>query len=284
MKHVLSVIMLVFVLASSSSPASAAGKNIQIKIDGVVISSDVKPEVRNERTMVPLRVISENLGAKVDWSNSGITITKHNTKVQLKLNSNSLTKNGVTSLLDVKPYVKNERVMVPLRFLSETFGSQVDYKNSTVTVKSEALVINQVKVKSMQQEFHMIMGGMVQQNEGNAYNTEMYNIFEENKGSKVEAPAHYSWMNTIDTLGSYYKEGQYDFLDAEGKSIQRYDIYDLIESFPADMLEGYPKILIHDVTEDQWYLFNDAARQSIYQIMDTASKNGFFKVISNTIV
>jgi len=285
MKKILSGILLVFVLSVSSSPAHAAEKNnIQIKIDGVVISSDVEAEVRNDRTMVPLRVISENLGAKVDGSKSEITLTKNNTQIKLKLNSNTVTKNGKSVLMDVKPYIKNNRTMVPLRFLSEMFSCQVDFRSSTVTVHSEALVINHTKVKALQQEYHMIMGGMVQQIEGNAYNTEIYNIFTENKGSKVEAPEHYSWMLSLDTPGSYYKEGQYDFLDAKGNSVKRYDIYTLIKSFPAGMLEEYPDVLIHDTTENQWYLFSEAAKKSINQLMDTASKNGFIKVISNTIV
>ena len=44
----------------TSSPAYAA--DFQIKVDGVTIASDVNPEVKSNRTMVPLRVISENLG------------------------------------------------------------------------------------------------------------------------------------------------------------------------------------------------------------------------------
>ena len=44
----------------TSSPTYAA--DFHIKVDGVTIASDVKPEVKSNRTMVPLRVISENLG------------------------------------------------------------------------------------------------------------------------------------------------------------------------------------------------------------------------------
>ncbi|WNS44725.1 stalk domain-containing protein [Paenibacillus sp. MMS20-IR301] len=283
MKKVLSGIMLMFALAMASSPAHAAARNIQIKIDDVVISSDVAAEIRNGHTMVPLRVISENLGARVTGTNSEIILTRNNMQVKLKLNSGNVTKNGESVFLDAKPYLKNNRTMVPLRFLSETFGCQVGYSNSTVTVNSEALVIDQVKIKALQEEYHMIMGGVVQQIEGNAYITAIHDVITDNLGNKVEAPEHYSWTSNIDIPGSYYKERQFDFLDANGKSIKRYDIYTINRSFPEQMLKPYPEGLIHDATSDQWYLFSEAARTLIYQNMDTATKNGFLKIISNTI-
>jgi len=49
-------------------------------------------------------------------------------------------------------------------------------------------------------------------------------------------------------------------------------------------LKGYPKALIHDVTADKWYLFTNKALESIYQLMNTATNNGFVKVLSNTVV
>lgn len=269
--------ILLFITLSSTTYAA----EIQIKVDGVAIASDVNPEIKNNRTMVPIRAISENLGASVEWSNSEVILSKNDMKVILTLNSSIAEKNGEKIQLDVKPYIKNNRIFVPLRFIAETFECNVNYSNFTVTVDTKPLVINGIQVKALQYEFHMFMGGMVQQNSGNAYNETIYNIFVENKGRKVEAPAYYSWMYTIDTLGSYAKRGQYEFLDIEGDPIQRFDIYDLV---PNEFLEGYPKILLHDVSIDEWYLFSDAASQSIYKLIDTAGKNGFLTVISNSIV
>ncbi|WP_376771996.1 stalk domain-containing protein [Paenibacillus rhizosphaerae] len=41
-------------------------------------------------------------------------------------------KNGKPALLDATPYIKNDRIMVPLRFIAETFNCSVAFKNSTV--------------------------------------------------------------------------------------------------------------------------------------------------------
>lgn len=274
------VFLAIFLFISSSTTYAA---EIQIKVDGFAIASDVKPEIKNNRTMVPLRVISENLGANVDWSNSKVTLTKSNMKVILNLNSSTAEKNGKKILLDVKPYIKNNRIIVPLRFIAETFGCNVNYSKFTVTVDTKPLVIDAVQVKALQHEYHMTMGGVVQQINGNAYNETIYNIFVENKGRKVEAPANYSWNLNLDIPGSYYKHGQYDFVDHKGNSMVRFDIYTLNRSFPAETLSGYPEVLIYDASEDEWYLFSNTALQSINVLIDTASKNGFLTIISDTV-
>ncbi|ATP40553.1 copper amine oxidase [Solibacillus sp. R5-41] len=280
MEKVFTGIFLALILIITSSTTYAAG--IQIKVDGVSIATDVNPEIKKNRTMVPLRVISENLGAKVNWSDSEVTLTKNDMQVILKLNSNTVVKNGKKELIDVKPYIKNNRTFVPMRFIAETFGSNVNYKNATVTVDTKPFVIDGVKVKALQREYHMVMGGVVEQINGNGYNEAIYNIFVENKGSKVKAPANYTWQFHSVSAGDYYKNGQYDFLDQEGNTIKRFDIYSLAQSSDVT-LQKYPEVLIHETTENQWYLFSDTASQAIYELIFNASMNGFLTVISNTV-
>lgn len=283
MKKILPGIALGLTLAFASMPAYAAD-NHGITIDGIAIGSDVQPEVKNNRTMVPLRVISENLGAKVSWSNSVVTITKDDLKVTLKLNGKTAVVNGANVALDTAPYIKNNRVVVPLRFIAETFDCTVNYSNSKVTVSTTPLVVGGVKVKALQQEYHMTMGGVVQQIAGNTTNKTIYDLFEHNKGKKVDAPASYSWMVNIDVAGSYYKNGQYDFLDDKGNSVKRYDIYTLVNAFSAEDLTGYEKALLYDASQNQWYVFSEAGVASIGNLIDTAYGNGLVKVISNTVV
>jgi hypothetical protein len=256
----------------------------QIKIDGVPLPVDVMAETINNRMFLPLRVICEDLGARVDWSNSGVTVTKNGTQVVLKLFSNTAFKNGKEVSLDAEPYLKNNQIMVPLRFLSETFGCNVSYKDSIISIATSPFVINGVKVKMLQYEYHMTMGGVISQIKGNVYNKNIYDAFIENMKNKVDAPASYSWMHDIDTIGHYYKLAQYDLMDQNDQSIQRFDTYSLVESFPEEVLSKYPKALLNDESAKQWYLFKDTASQSVNQIIDTARKNGFLEVISNTVV
>lgn len=101
-------------LCISSSTAYAAQN--QIKVDGVTVTSDVKPEMKNNRAMVPLRVISESLGASVEWSDSEVILARSDVKVKLAINKSTAEKNGKKLLLDVKPYTKNNRIYVITSF------------------------------------------------------------------------------------------------------------------------------------------------------------------------
>jgi hypothetical protein len=282
MKKAFLTLAAVIIFSLTNSTVYAA-ENV-IKIDGVTIASDAKPEIRNDRVMVPVRVISENLGATVEWSNPEVTLSKGGMKIILSLNSNMATKNGEQMRLDSKPYIKNDRVFVPLRFIAETFGSKVNYGSYVVTVETDPLVIDDTPIVALRNEVHMTMGGIVQQVVGNAYIEGIYDLFADNALEEVEAPTHYSWAYTMDILGSYYKNAQFDFLDSKGDTVVRYDVYSLIEQFPEELLEGYPVRLVHDVTQDKWYLFGESARESISNLFQNAEANGFVKVISNTVV
>ncbi|UKJ47449.1 copper amine oxidase N-terminal domain-containing protein [Lysinibacillus sp. ACHW1.5] len=264
-----------------ATPAEAA--TTQIKIDDVVVKSDTAPEQKNNRTMVPLRVISENLGAQVHWQDSQITLAMDQTTIKLNLNNRTVIKNGEKEQLDVQPYMKNNRTYVPIRFIAETFGSQVHYNQGTVNITTEPLLIEDEKIKVLRYEYHMTMGGIIQDIKGNAYHQALYKIFQEKKGDKVEAPKEYYWHFNLEAPGSYYKLGQFDFMSHDNNSVKQYDIYTLNQPFPEELLQGYPKVLLHDASEDNWYLFSEQAVKSIQQLMNSADHNGFSKIISNTV-
>lgn len=277
------LILIAIIMLSLTATTVYAAENV-IKIDGVTIASDAMPEIRNDRVMVPVRVISENLGATVEWSYPEVTLTKGGMKVILTLSSNMAVKNDEQMRLDSKPFMKNDRVFVPLRFIAETFGSKVGYSNYVVTVDTKPLFIGNVQIRALQHEYQMTMGGVVREVTGHAYNETIYNLFQEQRGEEVAAPEHYSWRLTIDQLGSYSKNGQFDFLDANEASVARYDVYELVRYFPAELLEGYPEFLVHDVTANKWYLFNENASRAVSNLVDMAEYNGFGIELSNTVV
>ncbi|WP_155591066.1 copper amine oxidase N-terminal domain-containing protein [Lysinibacillus cavernae] len=280
MKKILTGIIITSILFAAS-PADAA--TTQIKIDDVVVKSDTTLEQKNNRTMVPLRVISENLGAQVHWNNSQITLSMNQATVILNVNDQTVIKNGKKEQVDVKPYIKDNRTFVPIRFIAETFGSQVDYRQGTVSIATEPLLLDNEKIKALRYEYHMTMGGVIQNIKGNAYHKAIYNIFQEQKGDKVEAPKDYFWHFNLETPGSYYKLGQYDFMSQDNNSVKQFDIYTLNQPFPEELLEGYHEYLLHDFTENTWYIFTDKEVKSIQQLLDNAFNNGFSKVISNTV-
>lgn len=60
-------------------------QNIKVKLNGNQLVFDVPPVVVQDRTMVPLRVIFEALGAKVNWDDSTKTVSANTDKIKIKL-------------------------------------------------------------------------------------------------------------------------------------------------------------------------------------------------------
>jgi hypothetical protein len=113
------------VLAQASSP-------ISIIVDGNTIASDVPPQIINGSTMVPVRVISEALGATVSWDSSTQTVTLLNNGVHVAMTLGGYTlENGSPITLDNPAQLINGRVMVPIRFIATAFGCQVNWDASS---------------------------------------------------------------------------------------------------------------------------------------------------------
>lgn len=91
---------------------------------------------KGDRTMVPLRVVSENMGFKVDWEEKGQIIYVENKALGRKLifiiGENVATLNDKPKFIDedksVAPVLKDSRTYIPLRFVAENMGYNVDYK------------------------------------------------------------------------------------------------------------------------------------------------------------
>ena len=62
------ILCLGLLILNLSSPTAEAAEGVRLFINSREISADPAPMIRDSRTMVPLRLISENLGAEVEWS------------------------------------------------------------------------------------------------------------------------------------------------------------------------------------------------------------------------
>lgn len=118
-------------------------QDIKIEINGKSVISDVAPFVDNNRTLVPIRVISENLGYNVNWDNQTqkVTVKNENKVVELTIGKKDVNINGNNSSIDVAPMIKNDRTFVPLRFISESFGNDVKWDNDSRVVKIDKKVV-----------------------------------------------------------------------------------------------------------------------------------------------
>jgi hypothetical protein len=86
--------------------------------------------------MVPVRVISEALGATVSWDSSTQTVTLLNNGVHIAMTLGGYTlENGSPITLDNPAQLINGRVMVPIRFIAEVFGCKVNWNASSQAVE-----------------------------------------------------------------------------------------------------------------------------------------------------
>ncbi len=95
-----------------------------------------KPLIRNERTLVPIRAVIEAFGGTVGWDGATQSAILHldGDTVRLVLGSTTAYLNDEPRTLDVAPVAINERTMLPIRFVAESFGLGVAWDGATSTV------------------------------------------------------------------------------------------------------------------------------------------------------
>ncbi len=121
----------IVMLAASSGMAATS-----VIVNGNPISFTVEPMQVANRTMVPMRAIFEALGAEVHWNETTQTVTaiRGTTNVQLTIGEPEALVNGRVLALDVPAMVRRGSTMVPLRFVSEALGAEVEWVGATQTV------------------------------------------------------------------------------------------------------------------------------------------------------
>jgi hypothetical protein len=116
-----------------------AADDITLVIDGQRIEDEPRPLILNDRTLVPVRLISETLGADVEWNDLDRTvgISKGNRSIKLRIDSHLVEYNdGERSfdLCDVPPRIIDDRTFVPIRLVSNALGVYVEWDNEHRTV------------------------------------------------------------------------------------------------------------------------------------------------------
>ncbi len=146
-KKALCFTLLIFFLV----PGVLFAADISVYVDNVKVSfPDQKPYIdKNSRTLVPIRFIAEEMGAEVGWDGSKqlVTIDKGNTLIELLIGEKRATVNGSVKTFDTSAVLYNSRTMVPLRFISETLGTEVDWDGSARVVYIWTGAVEKVPVK-----------------------------------------------------------------------------------------------------------------------------------------
>jgi len=110
-------------------------------VDGFPYTMDSPPIIINNRTLLPIRAVIEAIGGIVQWNDSErkVTIILNNNTLELWIGKNIARVNGVNKLIDsintkVVPIIINRRTMLPLRFIVENLGCDVQWDGTTKTI------------------------------------------------------------------------------------------------------------------------------------------------------
>ena len=130
------------VLEPKGDPYEGIGyKGVEVRVDGWYIAFDQPPVIVNDRTLVPLRAIAESIGAEVGYDGATKTITLHKggniITMQVGGNTAHITYyDGAEydAYLDSPATLINDRTLVPVRFIADTFGFNVEWAADTKTV------------------------------------------------------------------------------------------------------------------------------------------------------
>lgn len=114
---------------------------IKIVVNGSLVPFDSAPYIdEHDRTMVPLRAIAEALGAEVGWNGQTrvVTIRKDGRESLFTIDSNTAFFSGARITMDTCPVIRNDRTMLPVRYVAESLGAEVNWHQDTMTVSIES--------------------------------------------------------------------------------------------------------------------------------------------------
>lgn len=170
MKKAILIMLSVAITLFFVCPAGAS-EEISVYLDDQKIEFDQPPIVLNDRTLVPMRALFEALGASVEWDEESQTATGkvQGIDIEITLGEDFVLVNMVKLILDCQAQKINDRVLVPLRVVSESFGVDVqwDERSNSVIMKNKNIIrtIN---------DGNFIYEGMIQNEKLNGYGTTYY--------------------------------------------------------------------------------------------------------------
>lgn len=294
MKKILNLILGALCIVLLNSTSAFASESIDIHIDGYKVKSksgiennqndidkyymDVSPQLKEHRVYIPISTITNFLGADISWDRPTVKINYDNNELILKIGSKEAIKNGKTIRLEKEPYIYKGRTMVPLRFVSESLGLTVNYRDKKVDIVTPKLKINNIEIDSIDYYYHMTMGGVLSKKKNNLYINRMNDVFKACKTNEIDTTKlSESWTKWVDGPKYWNEVAQYMFLDKSNNKIAEYKMYECPDW--SDI--NNPKIicLMEDVTNSKWYIIKT---QDFKKIQDLDGI-GEWTVISNTV-
>src|SRR5690554_4529629 len=138
MKKIVLFITVSVIMLMAFTTTSFAQLPLRVVVNGDRVNfPDAEPFIDdNGRTQVPVRFVSEALGAEVGWEGSTktVTISQGDKEIKIVIGKKDYTINGEKNLMDTEALLKEDRTFVPIRFVSEGLGARVEWDSAVRTV------------------------------------------------------------------------------------------------------------------------------------------------------
>lgn len=120
-------------LFAGNVSASAGSKEPRLVLNGEVLAPREPPKLVNSVSLVPVRVVSEHLGYRVDYdqANRTVIIQSAAKEIRMTIGDRTATVNGTVQTMAAAPVLTNGTTLVPLRFVGETMGLAVYWDNAS---------------------------------------------------------------------------------------------------------------------------------------------------------
>lgn len=107
--------------------------DVNYTVNGQAKKMDAKPFISNSRTLVPLRFIIEAIGGDVAWDGDTriVTVNSKGKNIILPIDSKKIRVDGKEIAIDQAAIIKGDRTYVPIRFIAENLGMNVNYINES---------------------------------------------------------------------------------------------------------------------------------------------------------
>lgn len=128
--------------ASAATDVASTDLTLVINDKTVATNEDIgQPYITSDgRTMIPLRLVSEELGYQTEWQEDGtihITSDDGMVDVRLTVDADNYLANGKPGVFSTRPTLWNDRTYLPARDFMELYGTvSWDNDTRTVTVKT----------------------------------------------------------------------------------------------------------------------------------------------------
>ncbi|WP_273327567.1 copper amine oxidase N-terminal domain-containing protein [Vallitalea guaymasensis] len=189
MKKVVNLMVVVMMLTVMMISTVTAETYVTVTVEGETVDfPDAQPFIdANNRTLVPIRFISEALGGQVSWDGDlqQATITYDKKIIKLVINKKEITVDDQVQVMDTQAILKDSRTYVPVRFVSEAMGANVEWDSTNyivyITLKRDTVDLKEManeEIIQQLQEYPYLENDYTKRIENHEW---LVNRYDENK-------------------------------------------------------------------------------------------------------